>query len=86
VLLMNPLMEEITGIRADKAVGDEMMNVARDAAFASFIDDVVGRVMSGGAAISEDFEFSGTSYKVDGQGLGSQGSFKAVLLMATKPG
>lgn len=84
ILHMNAVMEEITGIRADKAVGDEVSNVARDAAFNSLVEDMVGKAAFSTDAIAEDFEFSGTNYKVDCFGLGSAGSFKAYAMTVVK--
>ncbi len=84
ILYMNTFMEELTGIRAEIAVGDEIANVAREAAFHSFVEDLFLRAQSSFEPISEDFEFSGTSYKVECVGVGQPGSAKGYVFTASK--
>ncbi len=84
VLHLNASMEEITGIRAQQAAGAEFSTVARDQAFTAFVDDIVARASSG-MPISEDFDFSGTDYKMECIGVGGQaGAAKFIVIAAKK--
>jgi PAS domain-containing protein len=69
VSYLNPQFEEITGIRADGAVGEELSGLARDQAFAALVTDLIER--SGSGPAGEDFEFSGVAFKVQAVAIGS---------------
>ncbi len=85
VFYSNSVMEEISGIRADEAVGQELSSVARDQAFASFVKDLFERASVGGDPIGEDYEFSGVSYRVSCAAFGPWGgAARAYLLAASK--
>ncbi|HUP57348.1 MAG TPA: PAS domain-containing protein, partial [Bdellovibrionota bacterium] len=84
VTYLNPLFEEITGIRADAAVGEELAGLARDQAFAALITDLLERSASAGP-VGEDFEFSGVGFRVQAVAVGSDPtSPKAYVLTLTK--
>ncbi|OFZ79156.1 MAG: hypothetical protein A2583_00495 [Bdellovibrionales bacterium RIFOXYD1_FULL_53_11] len=72
MIYLNAMFEEITGIRADNAIGQELSSQARDQAFAQLANDISDRAPAG-ASISEDFDFSGVSYKIHVGGLGAPG-------------
>lgn len=86
VLHLNAFMEEITGIRAAMAAGDEFSNVVRDAAFNALVDDMVSKTAPGAAAVVEDFEFSGTMYRMECYGIGQPGAAKLYVMTARKSG
>lgn len=70
ILYMNARFEEISGIRADAAIGQDIPSVARDQALGALFADLFARAMPGAAALEEDFEFAGVSYKVRALALG----------------
>ncbi len=85
VLFMNPAFEEISGIRGDAAVGQEIGVVARDQALGPFSNDLFDRSQSGGEAVAEDFEFSGVTHKVHVAAFGPPGGpAKGFYLIAVK--
>ncbi len=86
VLHLNAFMEEITGIRTAMAAGDEFANVVRDAAFNALVDEMVSKTTPGAAAIAEDFEFSGTMYRMECYGIGQPGAAKLYVMTARKSG
>jgi len=82
---LNSVFEEISGIRADGAIGQEMNSVARDQALGAFTQDLIDRASVGGSGVSEDFDFSGISYKVSVAAFGSAGgSPRGYLLVMSK--
>lgn len=84
IVYLNSAFEEISGIRNDSAVGQEIFSVARDQAMASFTADLLGRIRSG-SSIVEDFDFSGVAYKVHASGFGgSSGVLKGYLLCVVR--
>lgn len=86
ITLMTPFMEEITGIRADSAIGQDVGSVARDAAFGAFIEDLFARApFAPGDPIGEDFEFSGTAYRMEVLATGAPGAVKHYVITATRP-
>jgi len=87
ISFINSFFEEVTGIRSDSAIGSDIATSARDSAFIAFVDDMLGRAPVGGSdPVSEDFEFSGTAYRMECLAYGSPGSVKAYALTATKTG
>ena len=84
IVAMNPVFEEISGIRAEGALGQELPAVARDQAFIAMTNDLFDRVPPGGEGASEDFDFSGVTYKVHVAVAGSPGSIKCYFLVAVK--
>jgi PAS domain-containing protein len=85
ILYLNPMFEEISGIREDGAIGHQMSEVGRDQAMGAFSSDLLGRAPVGGDGISEDFDFSGVTYKVYAAAFGRSGqSAKGFILSAVK--
>jgi pSer/pThr/pTyr-binding forkhead associated (FHA) protein len=85
IMFINPLFEEISGIRADNAIGQDISDVARDQAMGSFTNDILSRAPVGGEGVSEDFDFSGISYKIHVGVFGtSSGSAKCYVLAALR--
>ena len=74
VVGLNSLFEEISGIREDASLGQELGAVARDQALGPFVTDLFDRAPIGGEGVSEDFEFSGISYRVYCGAYGAPGS------------
>jgi pSer/pThr/pTyr-binding forkhead associated (FHA) protein len=84
VAYLNPYFEEVAGIRADGAVGEDLSGLARDQAFSALISDLFDRATAGSDA-SEKFEFSGVDYEVKAVAAGSGPSGpKALVLMIQK--
>jgi hypothetical protein len=86
VLFMNPMFEEVSGIRLDNALGQEFASVARDQSMAVFVGDLFDRAMPGTEGVSEDYDFSGVSYRVSASCVGSGGSKCYVLAAARVEG
>ncbi len=85
VLFMNGAFEEISGIRFDNCIGQELASHARDQAFAVLLGDLFDRSAAGGDGVSEDFEFSGISYRVSVSAFGAMGGpVRAYVLAAEK--
>jgi hypothetical protein len=78
---LNSIFEEISGIRKDGAVGQEMSTVARDQSLGLFTEDLLGRVGAGSEGVSEDFDFNGLSYKVHVSAFGGMGQAPRYFLM-----
>lgn len=82
ILSINAFMEDTTGIRSDAALGNEIEAVAREAAFASFVQDLLGRTQPGNMGmIQETFEISGVNYRFECHGLGFEGSPSAGFVL-----
>lgn len=64
IVFINALFEEISGIRGDSSLGQDIGSVARDQAFKALVQDMMDRVSLGGEGIREEFEFSGISYRI----------------------
>ncbi len=73
-LYVNSPFEEVTGIREDNAVGNEVMQVARDQAFVVLTSDLYDRATVGGDPAVEEFEFSGVAYRTSMAALGTMGA------------
>lgn len=86
IVYWGPFIEEITGIRAEGALGQDVGAVARDSAFAAFVEDLFARVtFAGSEPVTEDFEFSGTSYRLQAMASGSPEAVKYYVIGAIKP-
>lgn len=83
IIYMNSMFEDVSGIRADGAMGQEISAVARDQSMGAFTNDLFDRAQPGSEGISEDYDFSGVSYKCHGACLGS-GTGKVYVLAAVK--
>ena len=71
---INSMFEEISGIRSDAAIGHEMSEVARDQSMGQFTKDILERAPVGGEGLSEDFDFSGITYKIHAAAFGTPGA------------
>ena len=56
--------DELAQLRADGAIGQEFGSVARDQSLGAFTSDLFDRAPVGGDGLSEDYDFSGITYKV----------------------
>lgn len=84
ITFLNSPFEEASGIRGDGAMGQDVAAVARDSALGPFVADLIDR-SQGGETVTEDFEFSGVSYKFHATALGtSNGPAKAYCLAVVK--
>jgi hypothetical protein len=83
VMFMNSLFEDVSGIRLDNSMGQDIGSVARDQSFVQFVNDIFDRAMPGTEGVSEDYDFSGVSYKVKAASVGS-GSNKVYVLAASR--
>jgi len=85
IAYINGHFEEISGIRADAAIGNDIGDVARDQSMGPFISDLFGRVSVGGEGSGEDYDFSGISHKVYLAAFGAPGGVaKCYVLLAAK--
>ncbi len=83
VQFLNPLFEEITGLRQENVLSQPLASVARDQAFGSFVGDILERTLTGSDGISEEFEFSGVSYQIRVGAFGPIGGKGRSYLMVT---
>ena len=74
IVFLNSMFEEISGIRSDNAIGQDIPAVARDQAFGAFSADLFDRATAGTEGISEDFDFSGVTFKMYGAAFGVPGA------------
>ena len=85
LLHLNSIFEELSGIRSDSAIGQNLASVARDQALVSFVEDLLDRAHTGSEGLSEDFDFSGVSFKMYGAAFGSvSGRPKGYVLCSLK--
>ncbi len=85
IAALNDLFSEISGIRSDSGIGQDISAVARDQAVGSFITDLLSRAeSSGGAGVQEDFEFSGTGFQMTAIAFDVGGGFVYGLLGVRK--
>ncbi len=86
VVYVNGPFEEITGIRGDTSMGQELSSVARDQAFAIFIQDAFERANVGSSGNVEDFDISGITYKVSTSAFGMPGGPPRSFMMSLTKG
>ena len=85
IAYLNPIFEEMSGIRFDSSVGRSMSEVARDEAMGAFTDDILNRAPIGGEGVTEEFDFSGITYKISVGAFGATGgAAKCFLFMAVR--
>jgi PAS domain-containing protein len=82
IVFINPTFEEMSGIRSDNAMGQDISVVARDQAMGAMTNDMMGRVMVGTEGVSEDFDFSGVPCKIHMAGFGTSGNPPKCFMMA----
>lgn len=84
VVYMSPLFEEISGIRAEAAVGQELTSLARDQSFGALVTDLFARAPGQGDGLSEDYDFSGVAYRMHVSAVGNSGNVTAYVLVAQR--
>lgn len=82
IVHLNAVFEELSGIRLDSARGQGMSDVARDQALGVFTSDLLDRTSVGSDGLSEEFEFSGVSYRFHSAAVGSMGGLTKGYLLA----
>ncbi|MEO5969477.1 MAG: FHA domain-containing protein [Bdellovibrionia bacterium] len=82
IVFINSIFEEMSGIRSESAMGQDISSVARDQAMGSMTNDLLGRVSTGGEGLVEDFDFSGVGCKIYMAGFGSEGNAPKCFVMA----
>lgn len=70
---LNPVFEEISGIRPDAAAGQDVSSVARDQSLGVLVSDLCDRARTGAEGVTEDYDFSGISCKVHAVAIGKSG-------------
>lgn len=94
VIFMNSVFEELSGIHAEQARGEDIRNLARDQALGAMVNDLFDRAHTSsqerssieggdGVGIQEDFDFSGISYKMTALFFGA-GNARGFVLVAAK--
>lgn len=83
ILYMNSLFEDLSGIRLDNTLGQELTAVARDQSLGHFATDLFDRAQSGAEGVAEDYDFSGVPYKCHVSCMGSA-SGRCYVLAAVK--
>lgn len=85
IVYLNSAFEELSGIRADQANGQEISAVARDQALGALVSDLCDRAQPGGEGGSEDFDFSGVPHKVQVVAFGKPSeSVRCIAMLATR--
>jgi PAS domain-containing protein len=82
IVHMNPVFEEMSGIRVDGSVGQDIGSVARDQSLSPFVEDLISRAQLGGEGVSEDYDFSGVGCKVHFAAFGSPSQGVKCYIMA----
>jgi PAS domain-containing protein len=82
IVFLNPMFEELSGIRADGAIGQEFGAVARDQSLGAFAVDLMERAPVGTEGVSEDYDFSGISYKCYAASFGTASGSARCHVMA----
>lgn len=82
IAALNGVFEEISGIRSDNAIGQELGAVARDQALPALCSDLLDRAQPGSEGVSEEFDFGGVPFKVHATAFGSSMARCYVILVA----
>jgi PAS domain-containing protein len=82
ILFLNPMFEELSGIRSDGAIGQDVGAVARDSSLAQFTNDLCERAPVGGEGVSDDYDFSGIGCKVHVGAFGHPGTTARCFVVA----
>lgn len=77
IAYMNEMFEELSGIHADAAVGQEISALARDQSLGVLVQDLLDRCLAGGDPQAEDYEFSGVGCTVRAAAFGEPGEMTA---------
>ncbi len=83
IIYLNSLFEEISGIRADGAFGNDLGSLARDQSMGVFIEDLFGRVTVGSEGVNEEYDFSGISHRVLVAAFGVTGGTATCYVLIT---
>lgn len=87
IAFLNPVFEEISGIRSDSAVGQEISTAARDQAFVSFVNDLYLKAESSiGMGVTEDFDFNGDTYRIQMMAHHTSSGFAYIVTCSRKEG
>jgi PAS domain-containing protein len=82
---INPIFEELSGIRLDSAIGQSITDVARDQAMGIFTNELLNKVSLGDSGVFEDFEFSGVAYRVHASAFGAiGGALRCYVILVVK--
>ncbi len=73
IVYLNEVFEEMSGIRADRDMGQPFTSVARDQGFETLLEDLFSRSGPGAEGIREDFEFNGVAHTVHTVAFGPAG-------------
>ncbi|NDD90913.1 FHA domain-containing protein [bacterium] len=85
LLFMNSSLEELSGIRSDNGMMQNLPDQARDQAFASLLNDLFDRAGRTPEGASEEFEFSGVPYRIQMVAVGvSSSSPRGYVLITTR--
>lgn len=79
ILFLNPIFEEITGIRSDSTQGQTLASVSRDQAFSALVTDLCDRASPGTDGTVEEFDFSGIVFSIYVASFGSFGDPKCFV-------
>jgi PAS domain-containing protein len=86
ILYINSAFEDMSGIRSEGSIGNEVMSVARDQSLGVFTNDLLDRAVVGSEGIFEDYDFSGVPCKVLGAAFGVSGQAPKCYLILVKKG
>jgi hypothetical protein len=85
IVTMNPIFEELSGIRLQGVEGQELASQGRDQSFGEFVNDVCNRAPVGAEGLTESYDFSGIPHKVHVAAFGPPGGgAKGFLFCAVK--
>jgi PAS domain-containing protein len=79
IIYLNPMFEEVTGVRFDASEGQALASVSRDQAFSSLISDLCDRAAPGTAGVSEESDFSGIDFQIQVVSFGTFGDAKCFV-------
>jgi PAS domain-containing protein len=84
IIYINPVFEELTGIRSDNSLGQDYSGVARDQGESALVTDLLERAQPGQEGATESYDFSGVTHKVSAVCLGAVGAPKCYLVIAAR--
>lgn len=73
IIGMNEIFEEVSGIRKDRGMGQDIVSAATNQAMGAFLSDICDRASTGSEGATEDFEFSGIVYRITVSAFGKPG-------------
>lgn len=85
IVYLNEKMEEISGVRQDNVVGQDVTQAIPDQAFVLMISDLLNKAPNASAnGISDTLEFSGVNYQVSAVGAGAPSGQPKGFIVALK--